>query len=100
MATVHADSPLQACSRLEVMALMAELGLPIEALRRQIAEALNIVVQTSRLYDGRRCITDISEISLDYSTGMYKITDIFKLRSQNTGEFEIEWTGKKLEMMD
>ena len=100
MATVHADSPLQACSRLEVMALMAELGIPVEALRRQIAEALNIVVQTSRMHDGRRCITDISEIGYDSNTGMYRINTVYKLSRRDSGEFVLGWTGEKLALRE
>ena len=100
MATVHADSPFQACSRLEVMALMAELGLPVEALRRQIAEALNLVVQTSRLYDGRRCITHISEVGFDHQADTYLMKDIFRLERSTAGNFDLVWTGQKLKMLD
>ena len=93
MATVHADSPLQACGRMEVMALMADLGLPLDALRRQIAQALNLVVQTSRLYSGRRLITHISEIDFDDEHQVYKTNDLFSLKSCGGGDVKLEWTG-------
>ena len=93
MATVHADSPLQACGRMEVMALMADLGLPVEALRRQIAQALNLVVQTSRLYNGRRMITHISEIDFDDDRQTYITNDLFLLKNYGGGDVKLEWTG-------
>jgi pilus assembly protein CpaF len=97
MATVHADSPLQACGRMEVMALMAQLGLPIDALRRQIGQALNLVVQASRLNSGRRCVTHISEIGFDNERETYSINDIFLLKNSG-GELSLEWTGNKPSM--
>ncbi|MHC4887665.1 MAG: ATPase, T2SS/T4P/T4SS family, partial [Planctomycetota bacterium] len=99
MATVHADSPLQACGRMEVMALMAELGLPIDALRRQIAQALNLVVQVSRLHSGRRCVTHISEIGFNDERESYQIDDIFLLKNRG-GELNLEWTGHRPSMAD
>lgn len=94
LATIHADSPLQACGRLEVMALMAELGLPMESLRRQIALALHLIVQVSRLYDGRRCVTSISEVGFDDAVQTYRLTELFALRSKGA-ELNLEWTGNK-----
>ena len=61
--TIHANSPRDAVSRLETMALMANLNLPEKALRQQIASALAIVVQISRMSDGTRRITHFSEIA-------------------------------------
>ena len=49
MTTVHASSPADTCYRLETLALMADVGIPLQALRRQIAGAIDLVVQTSRL---------------------------------------------------
>ena len=94
LATVHADSPMQACGRLEVMALMAELGLPLESLRRQIALALHVIVQVSRLYDGRRCVTDICEVGFDGQRQEYRMNPLFALR-ESGGELRLEWTGNK-----
>ena len=59
--TVHANSPRDAISRIETMALMANLNLPEMAMRQQIASAIQIIVQVSRMSDGSRRVTHISE---------------------------------------
>jgi len=63
LTTVHANSPRDALSRIETMVAMANLNLPDKAIRQQIASAMNVVVQVSRLTDGTRKITSISEIT-------------------------------------
>jgi pilus assembly protein CpaF len=63
LSTVHAISPRDALSRLETMILMAGSNLPDRAMREQIASALDLVVQVSRLADGTRRITSIVEIT-------------------------------------
>lgn len=63
LATLHANSPRDALSRLETMALMAGLGLPISAIREQIASAVQIVVQQTRLASGQRVISSIAEVT-------------------------------------
>lgn len=62
MTTVHANSPRDAIARIEDMVLMANLDLPLRAVREQIASAINVVVHLTRLRDGTRRITNISEI--------------------------------------
>ena len=62
MTTLHANSPRDALARMENMVMMANLSLPIESIRRNISSAVNLIVQVSRLYDGSRKITHISEI--------------------------------------
>ncbi|WP_034946689.1 CpaF family protein [Erwinia oleae] len=62
MTTLHANTPRDALSRMENMVMMANLSLPIEAIRRNISSAVNLIVQASRLHDGSRKITHISEI--------------------------------------
>jgi pilus assembly protein CpaF len=62
LTTLHANSPRDALSRLETMISMASLDLPEKAMRQQVASAINIVIQMSRLTDGSRKITQISEI--------------------------------------
>jgi pilus assembly protein CpaF len=61
--TIHANSPRDAVARLETMALMANLNLPEKAIRQQIAAAIAIVVQISRMSDGTRRITHFTEIA-------------------------------------
>ncbi|HYV04294.1 MAG TPA: CpaF family protein [Blastocatellia bacterium] len=63
LTTVHANSPRDALSRIETMVAMANLNLPDKAIRQQIASAMNVVVQVSRMTDGSRKITSISEIT-------------------------------------
>jgi pilus assembly protein CpaF len=63
MATVHANTPRDAISRIENMVSMAEMSLPIKAVRQQISAAIWVVVQASRMMDGTRKITSIQEIT-------------------------------------
>ncbi len=63
MGTVHANNPRDALSRLENMIAMGGFNLPAKAVREQIAAAVNVVVQASRLRDGSRKITHVSEIT-------------------------------------
>ncbi|MFL5514340.1 MAG: CpaF family protein, partial [Gemmatimonadales bacterium] len=60
--TLHANTPRDALSRLETMISMASLELPERAMRQQIASAINVVIQVSRLSDGSRKLMQISEI--------------------------------------
>jgi pilus assembly protein CpaF len=62
LTTLHANSPRDALSRLETMISMANLRVPERAMRQQIASAIQVVVQVSRMPDGARKITSISEI--------------------------------------
>ena len=63
LTTIHANSPRDAISRMETMALMANLNLPEKAVRRQIASAVAIVIQVARMNDGTRRVTHLSEIT-------------------------------------
>ncbi|VDC21154.1 CpaF family protein [Pseudogemmobacter humi] len=63
MTTIHANSARDATSRLENMVAMAGIEIPLGALRRQVASAVNLIVQVSRLQDGSRKITSITEIT-------------------------------------
>lgn len=77
MATLHANNPRQALARLETLIMMNRLEMPLIAIRSQIAGAIQIIVQASRLNDGSRRITHISEvIGLD-ENGNYLVNDIF-----------------------
>jgi pilus assembly protein CpaF len=62
MTTLHANSPRDCLSRLETMVLMAGVDLPVRAIREQIAAAIDVVIQQSRLKDGSRRITAITEV--------------------------------------
>jgi pilus assembly protein CpaF len=63
LTTVHANSPRDALYRLDTMVAMANLNIPEKAIRQQIASAVNLVVQVSRLADGTRKVTAVSELT-------------------------------------
>jgi Flp pilus assembly CpaF family ATPase len=63
MTTIHANSPRDALSRLETLCMMSGVELPVVAIRRQIAEAVDVVVQTKRFRDGKRRVIAISEVT-------------------------------------
>mmetsp|Transcript_18704 Transcript_18704/g.8725 ORF Transcript_18704/g.8725 Transcript_18704/m.8725 type:complete len:132 (-) Transcript_18704:579-974(-) len=63
LTTVHANSPRDLISRLEVMVMMAGMELPERAIREQISSAIHLVVQQSRFSDGTRKITHVTEIT-------------------------------------
>ncbi|MPN20540.1 hypothetical protein SDC9_167919 [bioreactor metagenome] len=63
LTTCHANSPRDAVGRLENMVMMAGYDLPVSAIREQIASAVNLIVQQTRLSDGSRKIVQISEIT-------------------------------------
>ena len=94
MSTLHANSPRDATARLESMIMMANASLPLEAIRRNIASAVNIIIQASRLNDGSRKIVNITEL-MGMENGQIVLQDIFsyqpsKYRDNNgkiLGEF-------------
>jgi len=63
LTTIHANSPRDAIARLETMALMSNLNLPEKALRQQVASAIALIVQISRMSDGTRRVTYVTEIT-------------------------------------
>ena len=86
LTTTHANSPEEALSRLETLVLMAGLELPIRAIREQIAGAVHIIVQQSRLSDGSRRVTAISEVvGIDRETHEIEMRPIFQFVRTGTG---------------
>jgi pilus assembly protein CpaF len=87
LTTLHANSPRDALARLETMILMAGMELPLHAIREQIASAIDVIVHVSRLSDGSRRITEVSEV-----TGMegqvIQLNELFVLSS--SGERDAE----------
>lgn len=77
LTTLHANSPRDALSRLETMCLMAGMDLPVNVIREQVASAIDLIVQQSRLTDGSRKITSITEIA-GMEGHTIVMTDIFK----------------------
>jgi pilus assembly protein CpaF len=76
LTTVHANSTTDAISRLETMSLMAGMELPMAAIRDQVGRAVNLIIQQTRMHDGSRRITAITEI-LGMHDGHIKTQDIF-----------------------
>lgn len=81
LTTLHANNPREALARLETLVMMAGLGLPSKAIKETIASAVNLVIQQSRLSDGTRKITQITEV-----TGMQgdvvSLQDIFVFKQE------------------
>ncbi len=63
LTTIHANSPRDTLSRIETMVLMSGMELPLKAIRDQVASAIDIIIQQSRLRDGTRKITSVTEIT-------------------------------------
>ena len=76
MSTVHANTPRDAFSRLETMVMMADLEIPSRVILQQLASAIRIVVQLSRLQDGTRKILSIAEV-LGVENDAIKLQEIF-----------------------
>ncbi|MGK7312249.1 MAG: CpaF family protein [Candidatus Longimicrobiales bacterium M2_2A_002] len=85
LTTLHANSPRDALSRLETMVAMAELNLPERAVRVQIANAIDIVVQISRLSDGTRRVKQITEV-VGMEGDVITMQDIFKFEQTGVDE--------------
>ena len=62
LTTMHANSPIEALNRLETMVLMAGMEIPIKAIREYIENAIDIVINVTRLSDGRRKVNSICEV--------------------------------------
>ena len=77
MSTVHATYPSDTLNRLETMAMMSNVELPLFALRAQIGSAIDVVVQTSRLKDGSRCVTHITEVVGVHPEHGYQLADLY-----------------------
>jgi pilus assembly protein CpaF len=86
LTTTHANSPREAVSRLETLVLMAGLELPIRAIREQIAGSVHLLVQQSRLSDGSRKVTAITEITGVGDDGEVEIVPIFRFVRTGTSK--------------
>lgn len=85
MTTCHANNPRDALSRLENMVMMAGFELPSSAIREQIASAIHLIVQQTRLPDGSRKIVKISEVT-GRESGMILMQDIFTFEQEGFDE--------------
>jgi len=85
LTTLHANTPRDALARLETMVLMAGMDLPVRAIREQIASAVQIIVQQTRLLDGSRKICFITEIA-GMEVDIITLQDIFTFKQDGIGE--------------
>jgi pilus assembly protein CpaF len=81
MTTLHANSPRDALARLETLVLMAGVDLPVKAIRQQVAGAINLFVQLSRLRDGSRKVSQITEV-VGMELEVITMQDIFMLEQK------------------
>ncbi len=97
MSTLHANTALDSLNRLETLAMMNSIELPLHALRAQITSAMDVIVLVSRFNDGRRCLTQISEVESLGDDGHYRVRDIFAHdpASSHTGGDSLAWTEAK-----
>jgi pilus assembly protein CpaF len=78
MGTLHATHPRDTLTRLETMCMMSDIDMPLAAMRQQIGSGVNLVVQVSRLQDGSRKVTHITEVmGFDLQTQRYLLQDLF-----------------------
>ena len=84
LTTVHANNPRDAVARLETMSMMANLNLPDRAIRQQIASAVALIVQVSRMSDGSRRVTHVTEVT-GMTDDMVTMQDIFVFEKQGIG---------------
>ena len=82
MTTLHANSPADALNRLETMALMSGVEMPLTALRSQVASAIDVVVQLGRFHDGSRRLLDIAEVRGLDESGRYDVRSIYAFAFQ------------------
>ena len=97
LTTIHANHPRDALSRLENMINMANLNLPVTAIRQQISSAINIIVQVSRMRDGHRRITFVTEL-VGMEGDVITMQDLFQFQSQGEGsdgklKGNFQWSG-------
>ncbi len=97
LTTMHANSPAEALNRLETMVLMAGMEIPIKAIREYIENAIDIVVNVSRLSDGRRKITSICEVD-GFNEDIIELKEIFTFKQSgitSNGEIDGSFDLKK-----
>ena len=93
LTTTHANSPRDTVARLETMVLMSGMELPLKAIRDQISSAIDIIVQQSRLRDGTRKITSITEI-IGMEGDVVSMQDIFVYETDGTVDTAGKFVGR------
>ena len=85
LTTLHANTPRDALSRLETMVLMSGMELPLKVVRQQVSSAVDLIIQQSRLKDGSRKITAITEV-VGMEGDTVVLTDIFKFEQTGVAQ--------------
>lgn len=93
LTTTHANSPRDTVARLETMVLMSGMELPLKAIRDQISSAIDLIVQQSRLRDGTRKITSITEV-IGMEGDIVSMQDIFVYETDGTVDTSGKFVGK------
>ena len=99
MSTIHSNSARDALSRLETMVMMASIDLPYEAVRAQVASAINLLVHQARMPDGRRKIVQVAEV-LGYDANGPIMRDIYVLGMGADLHLEYNATGYIPKLLD
>ncbi|MDF3866417.1 type 4b pilus Flp biogenesis ATPase TadA [Pseudomonas denitrificans (nom. rej.)] len=86
MSTVHANSAMDSLLRLEMLVGLTGQRVPEQTLRQMLCSALDIIVQITRLSNGRRCVSEILEV-LEVRDGVYVTNSLFSLDRRGTGQF-------------
>lgn len=97
LTTIHANHPRDALARLENMIVMANLNLPMQAIRSQVSSAINLIIQVSRMRDGHRRVAFVSEIC-GMEGDIITMHDLFAFQSKGEGPDgklagDFRWTG-------
>ncbi|MBT7171234.1 MAG: CpaF family protein, partial [Phycisphaerales bacterium] len=104
MSTLHANTALDTLSRLETMALMSKVDIPLHALRSQVASAIDLVVLMNRLPDGNRVITEVAEVLPLDEHGHYRIQPMFRYELSDGDDGKrvgrLVWSGLKSTFRD
>ena len=100
MSTLHANMAADALNRLETLAMMNKVELPLHALRAQIASAIDVIVLVTRFNDGRRGLTEITEVLPLGEDRRYRVSPIFRYELSEgpegmAGIGQLTWTGEK-----
>ena len=85
LTTLHANTPRDALSRLETMVLMSGMDLPLKVVRQQIASAVDLIIQQTRLKDGSRKVTAVTEV-VGMEGDTVVMTDVFKFEQTGVGQ--------------
>ncbi len=93
LTTTHANSPRDTVARLETMVLMSGMELPLRAIRDQISSAIDLIVQQSRLRDGTRKITSITEV-IGMEGDVVSMQDLFVYETDGTVDASGKFVGK------